>query len=108
MQLDSRTITLVGMATAMLVSMLGIMVARGSHTCPGFNYWTLANLCASFSLLLIGLKRNYPGRLSHRRRKSTGHRRPVPSSSKEPGGFEAKRAFWWPSPGGGRGYAAAI
>ena len=55
MELDSRTIMLVGMATAMLVSILGIIEARGSHTCPGFKYWTLANLCASISLLLIGL-----------------------------------------------------
>ncbi len=46
---------MVGMAVAMLFSMLGAMVARGRHTCPGFVYWTYANLCASLALLLIGL-----------------------------------------------------
>jgi signal transduction histidine kinase len=55
MQLDTRTIIMVGMAVAMLFSLLGVLVARGRHTCPGFVYWTLANLCASLSLLMIGL-----------------------------------------------------
>jgi hypothetical protein len=55
MQLDIRTVTLVGMATAMLFSMLGVAVARGRHTCPGFILWTCANLCASISLFMLGL-----------------------------------------------------
>jgi signal transduction histidine kinase len=55
MQLDIRTVTLVGMATAMLFSILGVVVARGRHTCPGFAYWTSANLCASVALLTLGL-----------------------------------------------------
>lgn len=54
MQLDTRTVTLLGMAVALLFSVLGVMVARGRRTCPGFHYWTVANLCASLALLLIG------------------------------------------------------
>jgi len=55
MQLDMRTVTLVGMATAMLFSMLGVVVAKAVIPCPGFGLWTCANLCASLSLLLLGL-----------------------------------------------------
>ncbi len=55
---------LVGMATAMLVSFLGIVESRSTRTCPGFQYWTLANLCASFSLLLMGLSGIIPDPLS--------------------------------------------
>jgi signal transduction histidine kinase/CheY-like chemotaxis protein len=64
MQLDSRTIMLVGMATALLVALLGVIIARGRHTCPGFSCWTFANLCASISLLLIGLSGIIPDLLA--------------------------------------------
>jgi len=64
MQLDSRTIILVGTATALLVSVLGAIIGRGRHTCPGFGYWTVANLCASMSLLLIGLSGIVPDLLA--------------------------------------------
>ena len=64
MQLDSRTITLVGMAACMLFSMLGVMVAKRRHTCPGFHHWTIANLCASLALLLIGLRGMIPDAIS--------------------------------------------
>jgi signal transduction histidine kinase/CheY-like chemotaxis protein len=56
MQLDSRTIALVGMAACMLFSMLGVLVGRSRHTCPGFHFWTAANLCASLALLFFGLR----------------------------------------------------
>jgi signal transduction histidine kinase/CheY-like chemotaxis protein len=55
MQLDIRTVTLLGMAAAMLFSMMGIIVARSRHACPGFGSWTAADLCASLALLLLGL-----------------------------------------------------
>ncbi len=55
---------LVGMATAMLVSLLGILESRGSHACPGLGCWTLANLCASLSLLLVGLSGIIPDPVS--------------------------------------------
>ncbi len=55
MQVDIRTVTLVGMATAMLFSMLSVIVARRRHVCPGFGCWTAANLCASLALLLLAL-----------------------------------------------------
>ncbi|MGA3187259.1 MAG: ATP-binding protein [Bryobacteraceae bacterium] len=56
MQLDSRTATLMGMAAAMLFSLLGVLIGSGRRSCPGFHYWTIANLCAALSLLLIGLR----------------------------------------------------
>jgi signal transduction histidine kinase len=55
MQLDIRTVTLVGMATAMLFSMLGVIVARSRHVCPGFGCWTVADLSASLALLTLAL-----------------------------------------------------
>jgi signal transduction histidine kinase/CheY-like chemotaxis protein len=64
MQLDSRTITLLGMGACMLFSMLGVMVGRSRHTCPGFHLWTIANLSASFALLLIGLRGFIPDPIS--------------------------------------------
>ena len=46
MQVDIRTVTLVGMATAMLFSMLSVIVARSRSACPGFTCLTVADLCA--------------------------------------------------------------
>jgi signal transduction histidine kinase/CheY-like chemotaxis protein len=56
MQLDSRTIAMMGTAAAALFAILGLMVGRSSrHTCPGFHLWTLANLAGAIAMLLIGL-----------------------------------------------------
>ncbi len=55
---------MMGMRACMLFSMLGILVGRGRHTCPGFHYWTLANLCASVALLLVGLRGAIPDFIS--------------------------------------------
>src|SRR5271156_113124 len=55
MPLDIRTVTLVGMATAMLFSMLSVVVARSRHACPGFGCWTVADLGAALALLLLAL-----------------------------------------------------
>jgi signal transduction histidine kinase len=64
MQLDSRTITMMGMAVCMLFSMLGLLVGRRRHTCPGFQSWTFANLSASMALLLVGLRGTIPDFIS--------------------------------------------
>ena len=55
MQVDIRTVTLVGMATAMLFSLLSVVVARSRHTCPGFVSWTAAGVGASLALLALAL-----------------------------------------------------
>lgn len=55
MELDTRTVVMVGMAVAMLFSVLSVLVAISRHTCPGFAFWTFANLSAALSLLIIGL-----------------------------------------------------
>jgi signal transduction histidine kinase/CheY-like chemotaxis protein len=52
------------MAACMLFSMLGVLVGRGRHTCPGFHYWTAGNLCAAFALLLFGLRGIVPDWIS--------------------------------------------
>jgi signal transduction histidine kinase len=100
MQLDSRTITLMGMAAAMLFSMLGVLVGRNSQTCPGFFYWTLANLSVSLSLLLIGLSGIIPDAVAIVGANSLaiagsllileGARR-----------FRGKTGFWWPASAAG-------
>lgn len=64
MLLDARTITWMGMGASMLFSMLGILVARGRHTCPGFYSWTAANLSVSISLLFLGLRGYIPDAIS--------------------------------------------
>lgn len=64
MQLDSRTIALMGMAAALLFSMLGVLVGRGSQTCPVFHFWTAANLFASAALLTLGLRGIIPDAVS--------------------------------------------
>jgi signal transduction histidine kinase len=53
-----------GMAAAMLFSMLGVLVGRGSQTCPGFHFWTAANLCASAALLFLGSRGILPDWIS--------------------------------------------
>src|SRR5258708_3490263 len=95
MQLDIRTITLVGMATAMLFSMLGVIVARGRHTCPGFGCWTLANLCASLALLLLGLDGVVPYAIgiSVGNTLAVGACLLVVEGSRR---FCGKSGFWWP------------
>jgi signal transduction histidine kinase len=55
MQLDIRTLTLVGTGAAMLFSVLGIVVARGRHNCPGFGLWISSNLCAALALCFVSL-----------------------------------------------------
>jgi signal transduction histidine kinase len=64
MQLDSRTITLVGMAACMLFSMLGVLVGKGRRTCPGFHHWTIASVCVSLALLFFGLRGMIPDSVS--------------------------------------------
>lgn len=100
MHLDSRTITLVGMAACMLFSMLGVMVARTRHTCPGFHCWTLANLCASAALLLIGLRGMIPDFISI----VVGNLMSIAACSLVIEGarrFRGKTPYWWPAYAGG-------
>lgn len=107
MELDSRTIMFVGMATAMLVSILGIIEARGSHTCPGFKYWTLANLCASISLLLIGLSGILPDPIAI----VGGNLLGIAGVSLILEGarrFRGETRIWWPIPAAGAITLAAI
>ncbi len=107
MELDIRTITLVGMATAMLFSMLGAMVARGRHACPGFGYWTCANLCASLSLLLIGLSGTIPDAFAS----IGGNSLAIASSALILEGsfrFRGRTRVWWPGPAAGAFTLAAI
>src|ERR1700733_15172491 len=97
MQLDIRTVTLVGMATAMLFSMLAVVVARGRHTCPGFGLWTCANLCASLALLLLGLDGIIPATIGI----IGGNLLAIAACALMIEGarrFRGKSAFWWPSP----------
>jgi signal transduction histidine kinase/CheY-like chemotaxis protein len=101
MQLDIRTITLVGMATAMLFSMLGFVVARGRHTCPGFTFWTCANLCATLALLLLGLDGMIPPIFGI----VAGNTLAIAACSLMIEGarrFRGETAFWW------RGVAAGV
>ena len=98
---------LVGMATAMLVSILGIIEAQGSHTCPGFKYWTLANLCASISLLFIALSGVIPDALSI----VGGNLLGLAGVSLILEGarrFRGETRIWWPLPAGGAVTLAAI
>jgi signal transduction histidine kinase/CheY-like chemotaxis protein len=95
MELDSRTITLVGMAACMLFSLLGVMVGRGRETCPGFHYWTSANLCASFALLFIGLRDLIPDTVSI----IFGNILSIAACSLVLEGarrFRGRRNYWWP------------
>jgi signal transduction histidine kinase len=97
MLLDIRTVTLVGMATAMLFSMLGVAVARGRHTCPGFILWTCANLCASISLFMLGLD----GIISPTIGIVGGNLLAIASCSLMIEGarrFRGETVFWWPGP----------
>jgi signal transduction histidine kinase len=107
MELDIRTVTFVGMATAMLFSMLGIMVAIGRHTCPGFGYWTCANLSASLSLLFIGLSGILPDAFDT----IGGNLLAIVASALILEGarrFRGKTRFWWPSPAAGLLTLAAV
>jgi hypothetical protein len=107
MELDIRTVTFVGMATAMLFSMLGIMVAIGRHTCPGFGYWTCANLSASLSLLFIGLSGILPDALDT----VAGNLLAIAASALILEGarrFRGNARFWWPSPAAGLLTLAAV
>src|ERR1700733_11543967 len=95
MQLDIRTVTLVGMATAMLFSMLAVVVARGRHTCPGFGLWTGANLCATLALLLLGLDGVIPWVIGI----TLGNTLAITSCLLMIEGarrFHGKTSFWWP------------
>jgi signal transduction histidine kinase len=100
MYLDVRTVTLVGMATAMLFSVLGVMVAASRQTCPGFRYWTLANLCSSLALLLIGLRGIIPDPVAI----LGGDSLAITAAALILEGarrFRGKTRFWWPSPAAG-------
>lgn len=55
---------MMGVAVCMLFSMLGVLVGRGRHTCPGFHFWTVANLSASLALLLVALRGSIPDFIS--------------------------------------------
>src|ERR1700722_5513695 len=97
MQLDIRTITLVGMATAMVFTLLGVAVVRGRPTCPGFGLWTGANFCASLALLLLGLDGIIPATIGI----VGGNLLAIAACSLMIEGarrFRGKSAFWWPSP----------
>ena len=96
MELDLRTVTLVGMAAAMLFSLLGVLVLTDRHTCPGFGFWTGANLCASLALLLVYLNRTIPTRISIVGINALA----IATSALIVEGvrrFRGKTKFWWPS-----------
>jgi signal transduction histidine kinase len=100
MQLDIRTVTLVGMATAMLFSMLGVAVARGRHTCPGFILWTCANLCVSISLFMLGID----GIIAPTVGIVLGNLFAIAACSLMIEGarrFRGETVFWWPGPAAG-------
>jgi len=100
MQLDIRTVILVGMATAMLFSALGVIVARGRHSCPGFGLWTCAGLCSTFALLLLGLDGIVPWQIAI----FAGNALAIASCSLMVEGarrFRGKTTFWWPGPAAG-------
>jgi signal transduction histidine kinase len=96
MQLDIRTITVLGMATSLLFSILGVMVATRRHNCPGFRQWTCADLCASLALLLISLNGIIPDPIAV----IAGNALAIASSLLVIEGcrrFRGKTGFWWPS-----------
>jgi signal transduction histidine kinase/CheY-like chemotaxis protein len=100
MQVDIRTVTLVGMATAMLFSILSVIVARSRHVCPGFGCWTMADLCASLALLTLAIDTLVPYWIGIPLGNSLaiagcvlvleGARR-----------FRGKTGVWWPGPAAG-------
>jgi signal transduction histidine kinase len=100
MQFDSRTITLMGMAVCMLFSMLGVLIGRRSHTCPGFQHWTSANVCASLALLLVGLRGVIPDFISI----MVGNALSVTAAALVIEGvrrFRGDQGLWWPNYIGG-------
>jgi signal transduction histidine kinase/CheY-like chemotaxis protein len=87
-----------GVAVCMLFSLLGVLVGRGRrrHTCPGFHFWTVANLCASLALLLVGLRGILPDFISI----VIGNASSVAACTLVIEGvrrFRGDRGFWWPS-----------
>ena len=67
MELDTRTITMIGMASALLFAVLGVLVGSGRRSCPGFHYWTAANLSGAAAQLIIGLRGIIPEAFSDRK-----------------------------------------
>jgi signal transduction histidine kinase len=95
------------MATAMLFSMLGVVVARGRHTCPGFGLWTGASLCTSLSLLMLGLDGAIPPTLGI----FGGNSLAITASCLMIEGarrFRGKTGLWWPAPVAGAVALAVI
>jgi signal transduction histidine kinase/CheY-like chemotaxis protein len=97
MQVDIRTVTLVGMATAMLFSMLSVIVARSRSACPGFTCWTVADLCASLALLALALDTLVPYWIGI----PLGNLLAIASCVLVIEGarrFRGKTGVWWPGP----------
>src|SRR5260370_41092213 len=64
MQLDSRTIVAVGTLTALVVSLLGLLLWQTRRTYPGFRLWTLGNLSVSVGLLFLCARGIVPNAVS--------------------------------------------
>ncbi len=87
---------MMGVAVCMLFSMLGVLVGRGRHTCPGFHCWTVANLCASMALLLVGLRGAIPDFISI----LIGNALSIIACALVIEGarrFRGERGLWWPN-----------
>ena len=87
---------MMGVAVCMLFSMLGLLVGRRRHICPGFHCWTLANLAASLALLLVGLRGSIPDVISI----VAGNTFSIIACSLVIEGarwFRGERGLWWPN-----------
>ena len=60
MQLDSRTLVIVGIFVGLAVSLLCVLIWRTHQTYPGFGRWTLANCAVVAALCLFSLQGNAP------------------------------------------------
>jgi signal transduction histidine kinase len=97
MELDTRTITMIGMASALLFAVLGVLVGSGRRSCPGFHYWTAANLTGAAAQLIIGLRGIIPESFSV----VFGNLCAIVAASLVIEGirrFRGQTGLWWPSP----------
>jgi len=60
MQLDSRTLVIVGIFVGLAVSLLCVLIWRTHQTYPGFGRWTLANCAVVAALCLFSRQGNSP------------------------------------------------
>lgn len=60
MQLDSRTLVIVGIFVGLAVSLLCILIWRTHQTYPGFGRWTLADCAVVAALYLFSLQGKEP------------------------------------------------